>query len=100
MLMNQGGNGNHWLIVSTIGTKSNRDGIGARLKLAGESGKPQYGYVTTAGSYLSASDKRVHFGLGADRSARLLEITWPAGTVQRIENVKADQVIVVREPAG
>ncbi len=100
VLINQGGNGNHWLIVNTIGTKSNRDGIGARLKLVGESGKPQHGYVTTAGSYLSASDKRVHFGLGADRSARLLEITWPAGTVQRIENVKADQVIVVREPAG
>jgi hypothetical protein len=98
VLMNQGGNGNHWLMVNTIGTKSNRDGIGARLKLVGESGKPQYGYVTTAGSYLSASDKRVHFGLGADRSARL-EITWPGGTVQRMENVKADQVIVVREPA-
>jgi hypothetical protein len=100
VLMNQGGNGNHWLIVNTVGTRSNRDGIGARLKLVGESGKPQYGYVTTAGSYLSASDKRVHFGLGVDRSARLLEITWPAGTVQRMENVKADQVIVVREPAG
>jgi len=56
--------------------------------------------VSAAGSYLSASDKRVHFGLGADRSARLVEITWPRGTVQRIENVKADQVLTVREPAG
>jgi hypothetical protein len=100
ILMNQGGNGNHWLIVNTVGTKSNRDGIGARLKLIGESWKPQYGFVSTAGSYLSASDKRVHFGLGADRSARLLEIAWPGGTVQRIENVKADQVLVVREPAS
>ncbi|MDQ2774403.1 MAG: CRTAC1 family protein [Acidobacteriota bacterium] len=100
VLMNQAGNGNHWLIVETIGTKSNRDGIGARLKLIGESGKAQYVFVNTAGSYVSASDKRAHFGLGADRSARLLEIKWPAGTVQRIENVKADQVLVVREPAG
>jgi hypothetical protein len=100
VLMNQGGNGNHWLIINTIGTKSNRDGLGARLKLVSESGKPQYGFVSTAGSYLSASDKRVHFGMGADRSARLVEITWPGGTVQRIENVKADQVLTVREPAG
>jgi hypothetical protein len=99
ILMNQGGNGNHWLMVNTVGTKSNRDGIGARLKLIGESGKPQYGFVSTAGSYLSASDKRVHFGLGADVSARLLEIAWPSGTVQHIENIKADQVLVVREPA-
>ena len=100
ILMNQGGNGNHWLMVNTVGTKSNRDGIGARLTLIGESGKAQYGFVSTAGSYLSASDKRVHFGLGSDRSARLLEIAWPSGTVQRIENVKADQILVVREPAG
>jgi hypothetical protein len=97
VLMNQGGNGNHWLIVETIGAKSNRDGIGARLKLVGESGKPQYSVVSAAGSYLSASDKRAHFGLGQDRSARLLEISWPSGTVQRIENIKADQVLVIRE---
>jgi len=74
--------------------------VGARLKLIGESGKSQCGFVSTAGSYLSASDKRVHFGLGADRSARLVEITWPGGTVQQIENVKADQVVTVREPPG
>jgi hypothetical protein len=98
VLLNAGGNGNHWLIVNTIGTKSNRDGVGARLKLIGESGKVQYGYVTTAGSYLSASDKRVHFGLGLDRSATMLEITWPGGTVQRIENIKADQLLAVHEP--
>jgi hypothetical protein len=98
VLMNQGGNGNHWLIVETVGAKSNRDGIGARLKLVGESGKPQYAFVSTVGSYLSASDKRAHFGLGGDRSARFLEITWPSGTVQRIENIKADQVLTAREP--
>jgi len=98
--MNQGGNGNHWLIINTIGARSNRDGIGARIKLIGESGKLQYGFVSTAGSYLSASDKRVYFGLGAHRLARLVEITWPGGTVQRIENIKADQVLTVRECPG
>jgi hypothetical protein len=98
VLLNQGGNGNHWLMVHTIGNESNRDGIGARLKLVSESGKSQYGYVTTAGSYLSASDKRVHFGLGTDRSAMTLEITWPSGTVQRMENIKADQLLIIHEP--
>jgi hypothetical protein len=98
ILMNQGGNGNHWLLIDTAGTKGNRDGIGARLKLTSDAGKVQYGYVSTAGSYLSASDKRVHFGLGADRSARLLEITWPDGIVQRLENIKCDQILTVREP--
>ena len=97
LLMNRGGNGNHWLIVNTVGTQSNRDGIGSRVRLVSESGAEQHGYVSTAGSYLSASDKRVHFGLGKDRSARLLEITWPSGTVQRLNNVAADRVVTVKE---
>jgi hypothetical protein len=54
--------------------------------------------VNTAGSYLSASEKRVHFGLGADRRVRLLELRWPSGTVQRIEDIAADQVLLVKEP--
>jgi hypothetical protein len=54
--------------------------------------------VTTAGSYLSASDKRVHFGLGADRAVRLLAVTWPSGAVQRLEAVAADQILTVHEP--
>ena len=98
VLLNQGGNGNHWLLVNTVGTISNKDGIGAALRLVGESGLEQFGYVSTAGSYLSASDKRVHFGLGRDRMARLLEITWPSGTVQRLEKIPADQILTVREP--
>lgn len=97
ILLNQGGTGNHWLLVDTVGTRSNRDGVGARIKLVGASGLTQYGYVSTAGSYLSASDKRVHFGLGKDARARLLEITWPSGVVQRLENVPADQVLTIRE---
>jgi hypothetical protein len=98
VLLNQGGNGNHWLLVNTIGSVSNRDGIGASLRLVSESGLEQYGYVSTAGSYLSASDKRVHFGLGQDRMVRFLEIIWPAGTVQRLEKIPADQILTVQEP--
>ncbi len=99
VLMNRGGNGNHWLLLNPIGTRSNRDAIGASVRLVSESGLEQHGYVSTAGSYASASDKRVHFGMGRDRKARLIEIAWPSGTMQRLENVPVDQVLTVREPA-
>ncbi|HXI39597.1 MAG TPA: ASPIC/UnbV domain-containing protein, partial [Bryobacteraceae bacterium] len=97
ILQNQGGNGNHWLLINTVGTASNRDGIGARIRVVGESGTQQFVMVSTASSYLSASDKRAHFGLGKDKAARLVEITWPSGTVQKLENVKADQILTVTE---
>jgi hypothetical protein len=58
----------------------------------------QYAMVTTAASYLSASDKRVHFGLGRDRAVKLIELKWPSGKVQRLTNVAADRVVKVREP--
>jgi hypothetical protein len=98
ILGNSGGNGNHWLLVNTVGTSSNRDGIGARIRVVGESGFEQYGIVTTAGSYQSANDKRVHFGLGQDKRAKLVEILWPSGIEQRIEDVAADQILTVKEP--
>ncbi len=94
------GNGNHWLLVNTIGSASNRDGIGARIRCVSESGLEQWSTVSSAGSYQSASDKRVHFGLGADRRIRLLEIEWPSGRVQRIENFAADRVMTMREPSA
>ncbi len=100
ILRNEGGTGNHWLIVNTIGTVSNRDGIGARIRVVGESGFEQYGIVSTAGSYQSASDKRVHFGLGPDKAAKLVEIQWPSGIVQQLENVRAGQILDVKEPPG
>jgi hypothetical protein len=99
ILMNQGGNGNHWLLVNTVGTVSNRDGLGARIRVVTASGE-QFVYVSTAGSYLSASDKRAHFGLGGNPVVKLVEITWPSGAVQRLEDVKADQIVTVREPAA
>jgi hypothetical protein len=99
ILRNQGGNGNHWLMLNTVGTKSNRDGIGARIRVVGESDLEQHGMVSTASSYLSSNDKRVHFGLGKDTKARLIEIAWPSGTVQKLENVAGDQILTVKEPA-
>ncbi|HEU0119149.1 MAG TPA: CRTAC1 family protein [Bryobacteraceae bacterium] len=99
LLQNQGGSGNHWLMIDTVGTKSNRDGIGARLTLTAESGAKQYAIVSTAGSYQSSSDKRVHFGLGSERRARRLEIHWPSGIVQQLDNIDADQVLKVKEAA-
>jgi enediyne biosynthesis protein E4 len=87
---------NHWLEVQTVGTKSNRDGMGARIKVVSASGT-RYGQVTTAVGYGGASDRRVHFGLGRDEVAQRIEISWPSGTVQALENVAADQVLVVKE---
>ncbi len=98
VLRNQGGNRNHWLTLSLEGHKSNRDGIGAQVKLVSASGATQYATVSTTGSYLSASDRRIHFGLGTDTSAKSLEIRWPSGITQRLENVKANQILAVTEP--
>ncbi len=91
------GNGNHWLIVDTIGSKSNRDGIGAQLHLMAADGKEQYAIVSTASSYLSASDKRVYFGLGNSTAVKALEIWWPSGILQRFAHLAADRVFVARE---
>lgn len=89
---------NHWLLLRLIGHASNRDGIGAQVKVVTQKGS-QYGTVTTAGSYLSASDKRLHFGLGADALVQSIEIRWPSGIVQLLKDVQADQVLKVDEPA-
>ncbi len=98
ILHNQGGTGNHWLLINLVGSVSNRDGFGARALVISEQGLEQHRFVSSAGSYLSASDKRVHFGLGPARKVRLLEINWPSGIVQQINSVDADQIITVREP--
>ena len=99
VLRNDGGNRNNWIGIETVGTKSNRDGIGARIKVVSSSGLTQYFTVNTAVGYLSASDKRVVAGLGQDSSAKLIEIHWPSGIVQKFENVKARQYLKAVEPA-
>jgi enediyne biosynthesis protein E4 len=90
---NRGGTG-HWLSISLRGTRSNRDGYGARVRVNG-----QTRFATSSGSYLSASDKRLHFGLAAAETATV-EIRWPSGVVQTLSNVRADQFLEVREEAG
>ena len=99
MLLRNRGSSNHWLTVDTVGTVSNRDGIGARLHLVTASGANRYATVTTGGSYLSSSEKRVHFGLGAEKAVRSLEIAWPSGIVQMIGNPDIDRILTVREPS-
>jgi len=98
ILENQRVGGNHWVMVDTVGTRGNRDGIGARVRVVGESGVEQYATVSTASSYLSSNDKRAHFGLGRSNRVKLLEITWPSGKVQRMENLAGDRVIRIQEP--
>ena len=96
-ILHNAANGNSWLTIDTVGVKSNRDGIGAAVRIVGASGEQQFGFVSTAGSYLSAHDKRVHFGLGRDHTVALLEIRWPSGLVQTWKNVPGNQVFVARE---
>ena len=99
VLRNEGGNRNGWIGIRTRGTKSNRDGLGCRVKVISASGAPQYYTVKTAVGYLSASDKRLVVGLGSDKSAKLVEIRWPSGVTQQFENVPAGKTIDAVEPA-
>jgi hypothetical protein len=98
ILLNSADNGNHWLLVNTIGRRSNRDGVGAALKLTTASGRTLYNHVTTSDGFMSSSDKRVHFGLGAERAIASLEIRWPSGAVQTLKKVRADQILTIKEP--
>ena len=97
VLLNKTPSQNHWLALQLVGHKSNRDGIGAEVKVVTTKG-PQFATVTTAGSYLSSSDKRVHFGLGSETKAESIEIRWPSGIVQKLMDVRADQILRVDEP--
>lgn len=98
ILNNASESGCHWLILRTEGTRSNRQGIGARIKITSTAGVSQYGYVTTAGSYLSANDSRVHFGLGGDSNVASVEVLWPSGVRQSLTGVAANQILTIREP--
>jgi hypothetical protein len=100
VLHNETPTSNHWLTLKLVGHKSNRDAIGAEVKLTTTKGS-QFATVTTASSYLSSSDKRVHFGLGAETVAQTIEIRWPSGILQTLKSIKADQILQVDEmPSG
>jgi enediyne biosynthesis protein E4 len=96
--MNRSTNKNHWIILNLIGTKSNRDALGTKVKITTSLGT-QYNHATTALSYNSSSDKRVHFGLGSVNLVDSIELTWPSGTKQVLRNVKADQILTITEGA-
>ena len=89
---------NHWLTLELVGRKSNRDAIGTEVKIVTQAGS-QLATVSTAGSYLSSSDKRVHFGLGASKRVVKIEMRWPSGIRLTLENIPADQFLRVVEPA-
>jgi hypothetical protein len=95
--MNDTPDTNHWLEVSLEGTKSNRDGIGARIRVSAN-GFMQFNHMSTAAGYASSSAAPVHFGLGAAKVAEEIEIRWPSGTVQKLKNIQSDQVLRVKEP--
>ena len=99
LLRNDGGNANHWLQIFLIGTKSNRDGVGARVKVsAGD--LVLYDQRKGGMSYQSAQDPRLHFGLGSNTSVAGIEVIWPSGNTTKLEKVKSDQIITIKEGAG
>ncbi|PYX28867.1 MAG: CRTAC1 family protein [Acidobacteria bacterium] len=97
--MNRSSSQNHWIILKLAGVKSNRDGLGTKVKITTSLGT-QYNQATTAVSYNSASDKRVHFGLGSAGVVETIELTWPSGIKQVLKKVKADQILTVTESAS
>jgi tetratricopeptide (TPR) repeat protein len=95
---NEGGNNNHWIVLDLRGTKSNRDGIGAKVVLTSRSGNMQYNMASTTASYLSANDRRIFFGIGREESIKQIRIQWPSGIEQVISEPKPDQFLKVQEP--
>jgi hypothetical protein len=92
-------NPNHSILVKTIGVKSNRDGIGAEVKVIAGT-LTQYDTVRSGGSYLSSSDLRLHFGLGNHAAIDRIEVQWPSGQTDKIENPPVDHVLVIKEGKG
>jgi len=90
----------HFLLLKLVGTRSNPDGLGASVRLVLGSGRSLVRHSTTAVGYGGSRDKRVHFGLAREDAITRLEITWPGGRRQVLENVGVDRVLEVREPAA
>jgi hypothetical protein len=97
ILRNETDTQNHWLTLNLIGHKSNRDAIGAAVKIITAQGA-QTATVATCGSYLSSSDKRLHFGLGFQSVVKEIDIRWPSGITQTRHDVKGDQILAIDEP--
>jgi len=99
LLLNQNDDGNHRVLFKLIGTKSNRAAIGARVTIHAGAVR-QIGEVRGGGSYLSQNDLRLHFGLGKSTRIDSVEIRWPSGKIETLENVGADSIYTIVEGAG
>jgi hypothetical protein len=99
LLRNDGGNRNHWLGIKLVGTKSNRDGVGAQVTVT-SGGKRRMKQRLGGGSYCSASDPRLLFGLGANAKIEEIEVKWPSGKSTTLKNVSADQYLTITESAA
>lgn len=100
VLLRNEGNGRNWLTLDLRGSESNRDAIGAQVRVVGDGGHEQHLMVSSAGSYLSSGDRRLHIGLGDLVQVPLIEISWPSGAVQQLRDVQANQMLEVTEPTG
>jgi hypothetical protein len=99
LLVNRIRTSNHWIAVHTVGTKSNRDGIGSRIRVK-TSSRTLVDEVRSGSSYNSNSDMRVHFGLGSATKIEWTEIRWPSGLTERYENLPVDQIHTLKEGSG
>ncbi len=100
LLNEESGSGRHWLQIQLQGVKSNRSGLGARVGVIREGKKTLWRRAHTDGSYLSANDHRVHFGLGGDGDVKAVVVRWPAGSSEIWEKVEADRLLTLREGSG
>jgi hypothetical protein len=94
--MNDSPGTSHWIEFKLEGSKSNRDGIGAKVKIV-SGGRPQWDHVSHAAGYASSSATPLHFGLGAEKSVEEVDIQWPSGIRQTLKNLSADQIVRIRE---
>lgn len=97
ILINSADNGNHWLLLKLVGHKSNRDAVGARVKLTTPSGRTLYNHVSGSVGFMSSSDLRLHFGLAAETRAATIEVQWPGGASQTLKDVAADRILRIEE---
>jgi hypothetical protein len=99
LLRNDGGNENNFILIKTVGSRSNRNGIGARVKVTA-GGLTQLDEVRSGASYISHNDLRLHFGLEKRTKIDMIEVHWPGGGVDRMENVGANRLVVIKEGKG
>jgi enediyne biosynthesis protein E4 len=100
LLRNEGGNANHWLRIRTLGTISNRDGIGAQVTITSAAGARRWALVKTGSSYASQSELPVTFGLGTDASVAAIDVRWPSGKVDHVGRTAAGQDLTIQEGRG